>query len=466
MSRIATTAAASGREKTFTDPIHTHRPRAIATAIGLAIALANAIAPAAARSAGADQGSRRTYQLWPVLNCDDSGAGSLRAVIGSNQTQSGDAIDLSQLTCGTISLSTGAIAVPQADLALIGPGRESLVISAANASRLLDHGSGTLSLEHLTLASGTYDSAGNASGGCVRSMGTIYLLDAALDDCHVSSVAGLASGGAVSATNVALTSSRVSNSSAMSESNGATGGAIAATDNVIAKYSEISGNVVQTTAPNEGRGGGLLAGSYLLIAHSTVDHDDAPCGGAIASLDNIHSVKIVSSTISDNHSDHCAAVTIAAPTTYVANSTIAFNHADSGAQAGLYVVGTNLSSHLTVQSSIVAHNTAAGSAADLFVQSTFLQGLDNLVQSLNGPPPAGFNAVDADPELGPLQWNGGTTKTRALQPGSPAIGVGNDLSGETHDQRGYGYPRTSGPSNAVDIGAFQFDPIFAGAFDT
>ena len=76
--------------------------------------------------------------------------------------------------------------------------------------------------------------------------------------------------------------------------------------------------------------------------------------------------------------------------------------------------------------------------------------------------------MTTDPKLGPLQFNGGPTRTHALLPGSPAIGFGNAnglLPGMSNDQRGHGYPRTTGPMQTVDIGAFQFDTIFVGGFD-
>ena len=61
--------------------------------------------------------------------------------------------------------------------------------------------------------------------------------------------------------------------------------------------------------------------------------------------------------------------------------------------------------------------------------------------------------------LGPLQDNGGSTPTRALLHGSPALDVGADALlnapyNLTTDQRGY--PRMAGAH--VDIGAFEFQP--------
>jgi hypothetical protein len=52
-----------------------------------------------------------------------------------------------------------------------------------------------------------------------------------------------------------------------------------------------------------------------------------------------------------------------------------------------------------------------------------------------------------------------------LLPGSPAIGFGNNNGNRTKDQRGAGYPRTTGPSASVDIGAVQFDTIFVSGVD-
>jgi Ca2+-binding RTX toxin-like protein len=58
--------------------------------------------------------------------------------------------------------------------------------------------------------------------------------------------------------------------------------------------------------------------------------------------------------------------------------------------------------------------------------------------------------VFADPQLGPLQNNGGPTKTHAIPTTSPAKDAGAACS--TIDQRGVGRPQ--GP--ACDIGAYEF----------
>jgi hypothetical protein len=66
------------------------------------------------------------------------------------------------------------------------------------------------------------------------------------------------------------------------------------------------------------------------------------------------------------------------------------------------------------------------------------------------PSPAGTpNLIGSDPQLGPLQNNGGPTPTRALLAGSPALDAGTATGAPAADQRGV--PRTGG----VNIGAYQ-----------
>ena len=48
---------------------------------------------------------------------------------------------------------------------------------------------------------------------------------------------------------------------------------------------------------------------------------------------------------------------------------------------------------------------------------------------------------------------------------SPARDRGNNSDGASFDQRGIGYPRETGSSASVDIGAFQFDSVFAATFE-
>jgi hypothetical protein len=75
------------------------------------------------------------------------------------------------------------------------------------------------------------------------------------------------------------------------------------------------------------------------------------------------------------------------------------------------------------------------------------------------------DTINADPILGLLQDNGGTTHTHALLSGRPAIDTGNNVAGAEADQRGRGFLRVAGA--AADIGAFETnaDVIFANGFN-
>jgi hypothetical protein len=63
--------------------------------------------------------------------------------------------------------------------------------------------------------------------------------------------------------------------------------------------------------------------------------------------------------------------------------------------------------------------------------------------------------INTDPQLGPLQDNGGPTFTHALLPGSPAINAGdpNFTPPPFYDQRGPGYDRVR--NGRLDVGSFE-----------
>lgn len=66
---------------------------------------------------------------------------------------------------------------------------------------------------------------------------------------------------------------------------------------------------------------------------------------------------------------------------------------------------------------------------------------------------AAGDLINTNPMLGPLADNGGATRTRGLQPGSPAIDAGDDVACMASDQRGVARPSGS----SCDIGAYEDD---------
>jgi hypothetical protein len=415
-----------------------------------------------------------------VKNCDDDGTDSLRDIVRVGNAQSGDIVDLSQLPtlCGmadsTITLSSGEIVVSQASLTLLGPDIGSVTISGGNVSRVLLHqGAGMLTLKSLTIANGHYQVASGADGGCIWSNGSIYSNNVSVTGCKASSDASWAAGGGIWAFgDVILVSSKISNSESAASLESSFGGGVYTRGALTAYYSTITANTADDGQTSGGWGGGAYVRGGALIVASTIDNNSGSYGSALL----VEGAGIIlNTTISENTSNTCCAVDAFGASLTMANSTVAFNVATADLGYGaVYFKGLSANSPLTLQSTIIAKNTAGPSHVekDLYVASGHgvLSGANNLVMQTNilVPPPTVIT-VTSDPKLGPLQFNGGPTRTRALLPGSPALAKGNDNVVPTldFDQRGYGYPRTtgSGANIKTDIGAVEFDSIFFGDFD-
>jgi len=150
--------------------------------------------------------------------------------------------------------------------------------------------------------------------------------------------------------------------------------------------------------------------------------------------------------------------------------TVSHNSASgSGSGTGTQGGGIyNASGAVLLTSTIVAQNSATTTNADIrgnFATASsynLIGHKGNTVGLTNGVNnnQVGGGATSLDPKLGPLQANGGPTRTRALLAGSPAIDKG-IAGGLTKDQRGFLRPydtpavvNASG-GDGSDIGAFE-----------
>jgi hypothetical protein len=403
-----------------------------------------------------------------VTNCDDSGPGSLRDAYSNDAAE----IDLSQLTCSKITLTSGALtnSSTTVDVTLTGPADNALTIGGNYQDRVLVHnGSGTLTITSLTIAHGSY--AGPFGGGCINSHGDVRLYSATVTGCQVSSTGGSrALGGAIYAYgNFSMIASEVSNGRAHAPAADSAGGAVWANDVYIA-LGTIADSVVSSDGGHASRGGGVYAVRDAAVFYTTLTNNTATNGGAIFLLgvaDN--PMAIGNSTISGNHArDSGGGVYSKYKNLVVTNTTITLNTATDPSGAGLHIA-----SDTELESTIVAANTWGDAASPSDVggpAGTLITGADNLVVASTLPLPPGTMALD--PLLGPLRYNGGTTQTHALLPGSPAIDAGNNVAAARYDQRfrsadaAFGYERVVGPR--ADIGAFEYgapDRLFADGFD-
>ena len=459
---------------------HALRRRPLVACLAIAFSAEIFAAPYAAHSAAENRGPDHpdAAQTWTVMNCDDAGTDSLRDIIENpNNAQSGDTVDLSHLPtlCGaansTITLTSGEITIAQNGLTLRGPTAEGTVtISGGGASRVLKHiGAGTLAIDALTISHGYYHAAGSAFGGCIESAGSSILNNVMVTGCRASSDTAYARGGGIFALHdVSLVFSSISGNEAIAPMERGFGGGIHA-DTVSAKYSSITANTAHDGSTLGGGGGGTYVLAGVSILASTIDHNTASYGGGLVVGGPSY---ISNSTISGNvaHKSVAALFGNGTNSLVILNSTIALNHGGVDSPYGAVTFLGPVNSTLPLQSSIIAGNTAGpgNTPADLFVVPAqgALSGADNLVIASNASPP-GVITVTADPKLGPLQFNGGWTRTHALLPGSPALGVGNNSGMSPTDQRGPGYPRTTGTGANIttDIGAVEFDTIFLDGFE-
>ncbi|HZP66085.1 MAG TPA: choice-of-anchor Q domain-containing protein [Rudaea sp.] len=442
---------------------------------------------------------------WTVADCSSGTSGDVASKTGSLRfaaanANDGDTIDMSALTCSSISLQTGALALMQREISLRGPGAKKLTLTgqyngASTNDRLIDHmGTGALSISALTLANGNLVTDSTpARGGCVYTAGVANFYDAVVSQCSATAHQSDARGGGVYAkSGLLLERSTVSGNVAVSTAPGTSrGGGVDSRDSTI-QYSTISGNSVSNPGANDVGGGLYLHDGHVLIRESAIvgnssDHDD---GGVAVLVPESYQVDIGDSTISGNSAaDVTGGAYIGAALVYLYNSTIAFNTAQTsqrnGSAAtfapGLVVGNLHPGSHTTLylSSVLLSQNTTGAGENDVSggtsAATLTITGSNNLVRASGTDVTVPADTLtNVCPLLGPLRFDGSLTPTHALLTGSPAIDTGRtQFGGLSYDQRGsantngvYSDGRISGSS--ADIGAYevqQIDIVFNSGFD-
>jgi hypothetical protein len=417
--------------------------------------------PSAATSAVTHVVSTCDDPLPLPSTCAESTVGTLRQ--GFLCAQNGDMIDLTQLVCSKITLSAPLVAGP-GTLTLNGPGQDELTIDAAGQFQALVHNAGPddgLYVNDLTVANGHYDNPpARRGGGCISSTGKVFLNNSTVSSCYVSSSARAYGGGIFTFLGtVSLNHSSVTGNTAHSSGDGG----YAAGGGIVASYLElnrsaVSGNTASYTGTGRAVGGGVVA--FTVHAnYSTISGNGAATAYAGIYTANAY---LFNSTVSGNHADNGPVGGVYAFFgAQIFNSTITANTSKGAVAAGLFS-GFATSPSSILQSTIIANNSASGAELDLGSVLGPVLGSNNLIMAHPGiTVPA--DTISADPKLGPLQDNGGPTRTHALLPDSPAIDNGLTAEGDLFDQRGFSRVVGSDP----DIGAVEFDPdrIFGNGFN-
>jgi hypothetical protein len=397
---------------------------------------------------------------FTVSNLNDSDAGSLRQAVNdatANGPGSDDIVFASGLS-GTINVGTfsGNGLYPGSAMNIQGPGADKITLRGTNNVGYIiytgfDFPEATgnpgdpITISGLTLTGGHATASTYSSNG-----GGIFNQDA-----------NLTVSGSV------ITGNQADHFGGGIFSSGATGSNLTVLD------STISGNSANPTV-GDGYGGGIFAASDATIRGSAIFDNSAYDGGGIYS----------SGTDPSNLT--------------VQNSTIATNHAVSDDGGGIWFCCGANGEKLTLQGSTVTGNTTMNTAGgvEAYIESSSdpAPEIDNTIISGNtstndpqfgdvyfeypanvafsligNPGPAGLfnqtgpNLLGADPQLGPLQNNGGPTPNEAPAAGSPVIDKGKAF-GLTTDQRGVlrpidfpSIPNAAGGDGA-DIGAFELQP--------
>ena len=278
------------------------------------------------------------------------------------------------------------------------------------------------------------NSADGAGGGIFNtSNGKLTLTNSTVS----RNKAGSSGGGIDSGpgTLVTLTNSTVSGNSA-----GSSGGGIESGNGTLTlTNSTVSGNSAGT-----GDGGGIVDTGTVMLTNSTVSGNRAGGGGggiAHAPALPTENLTIFSSTITGNTAG-----------------------AGTGFGGGIANVGRSV---ITFQNTILAGNRDEIIINNFhFIQDDDCRGTitsdGHNLMGVQNCTVSGLPPIVADPQLGPLQNNGGPTQTHAVLAGSPAIDAGDpggcrDNLGAllTTDQRGF--PR---PAVGCDIGAYE---LFTGS---
>ncbi|MGH8173692.1 MAG: hypothetical protein ACREPX_11130, partial [Rhodanobacteraceae bacterium] len=165
-----------------------------------------------------------------VTSCQDHGPGTLREAV--SMAGDGVAVDLTQVSCSQITLTTGRLETTH-NLLVQGPGSGLLTIDGNNYDRIFNqNANAVLAVYGLTLQRGS----GFLAGGCIYSQGTVQLNDAVLTDCRIFAIAGTSiyQGGAIyTKSDLVLTSSRIVDNTIYTALGGAVGGGVSVAGDLV-----------------------------------------------------------------------------------------------------------------------------------------------------------------------------------------------------------------------------------------
>jgi len=353
--------------------------------------------------------------------------------------------------CSTLNLTNSSWPITIDASGVVGP----VTVSGNNSCQVFDvHSNVTATINDLTIVSGST----SGYGGGISNDGSLSVSGSTISGCEAAYNGGaIANTGVMTVSNSVLTSNsggEIYNTGTFSLSSstvsyghypGSGGGVINSGGTMTVTNSTISGNTITNNGSgfyNTGiltisgsaivgnftwtAGGGIYNTATCTLSNCVVSGNTASTsGGYGGGIYNDGTMTVSNFTIADNSANsNGGGIDNNGGTMTITDSTIADNSAPTGGGV------IQSSGSLTLLNTIVATNTAT---TDPDVDGT-VSGADNLIGDGTGM--SGISNGDAygnqvgtsgspiNPDLGPLQNNGGPTSTIALLPGSPAIGAG------------------------------------------
>lgn len=293
-----------------------------------------------------------------VDNCDDAGPGSLRDTMAS--AGDGDTVDLSTLTCSTITLTSGTISVDAADVTIRGPGQNKLRVVGDDANPVFamtsKYGSG-VAINDLTLTRGR----GNI-GGCVIALNNLVLERTTVTGCHAVGDGGSSAfgGGLFVLGNALLNASTISGNTASGDA-GAYGGGLVAGGTAYAIYGSRIERNAAIASSGVARGGGIAASAVALVDGSRVTDSDVRSVSDTAFGGGVFAFGV------EGFTDPIVAVLSATVSGNTAHSENMWSYG-GGIQAGQSSGGTYYSGEIMLIGSTISGNTITSNCPDCWIQ--------------------------------------------------------------------------------------------------
>jgi len=389
--------------------------------------------------------------------------GKLTVGTGTSGTCTGAALDTALTTggvkeivfnCGPSPINVTLSSVKTVSTALkIDGGNKVTLIAAPNAHHFDVTGTGSLDLNNIVLSGGH----GASCGGSVKVAG-----GGSLEATRVQFTNNSTSGNGGALCVETGSSANLNYSLLKSNSAGGSGGAAYNQGSLGLYWSDISNNSAQVN-------GGGFWNNYILDLSGSLIADNSVSTAAVSrgtheggGIYNNGYASISNSTISGNSAYFAAGIYSNAD--FWINGVTLANNSAAGGIGGLESKGAGNSQ---IRNSIIANNLPDNCGSGY--TKTITSNGNNLESSNQCNLGAVGDKVNTNPRLLSLKWNGGFSRTMALQSGSPAIDAADNVYCGMYDQRGFSGPpvdeivsrNVDGDANGsiiCDMGAFEYHP--------